>query len=238
MDPGGTMITLRPAGARGHFDFGWLDTRHTFSFGEYFDPEHTQFHALRVINEDRVQPGKGFGTHGHRDMEILTWVLSGALEHRDSLGTHGVIRPGEAQVMSAGSGIRHSEFNASASELVHFLQIWILPGERGLTPRYDQVAFSEDSLRNQLRLIASPDAADGSVKLFQDVRIYAARLDAGHDVQAVVPPGRAGFLQVAKGSVTLNGTAMNVGDAARIEGEPSLTVVAGSSAEILLFDLA
>ena len=232
------MITLRPAEARGHFDFGWLDTHHTFSFGEYFDPEHTQFHALRVINEDRVQPGKGFGTHGHRDMEILTWVLSGALEHRDSLGTHGVIRPGEAQVMSAGTGIRHSEFNASASELVHFLQIWILPGERGLAPRYDQVAFSEDSLRNQLRLIASPDAAEGSVKLFQDVRIYAARLDAGREVQAAIPTGRAGFLQVAKGSVTLNGTAMTAGDAARIEGEPALTVAAGSPAEVLFFDLA
>lgn len=232
------MITLRPAGARGHFDFGWLDTRHTFSFGEYFDPEHMQFHALRVINEDRVQPGKGFGTHGHRDMEILTWVLSGTLEHRDSLGTHGVIRPGEAQVMSAGTGIRHSEFNPSASEPVHFLQIWILPGEPGLAPRYDQVAFSEDSLQNQLRLIASPDAADGSVKLFQDVRIYAARLDAGREVQAAIPPGRVGFLHVAKGSVTLNGTAMAAGDAARIEGEPSLTVAAGSPAEVLFFDLA
>ncbi|WP_257304238.1 pirin family protein [Geothrix campi] len=232
------MITLRSAGARGHFDFGWLDTRHTFSFGEYFDPDHQQFHALRVLNEDRVQPGKGFGTHGHRDMEILTWVLSGALEHRDSLGTHGVIRPGEAQVMSAGTGIRHSEFNASATEPVHFLQIWILPERQGLTPRYDQVAFPESELRNRLRLIASPDGAEGSVKVFQDVKVFAARLEAGREVQAAVPTGRAGFLQVAKGAVTLNGTAMNAGDAARIEGEPSFTVVADSFSEVLFFDLA
>lgn len=232
------MITLRPAGARGHFDFGWLDTRHTFSFGEYFDPDHQQFHALRVLNEDQVQPGKGFGTHGHRDMEILTWVLSGALEHRDSLGTHGVIRPGEAQVMSAGTGIRHSEFNASAVEPVHFLQIWLLPDRQGLTPRYDQVAFPETDLQNRLRLIASPDGAEGSVKLFQDVKVFAARLEAGREVQASLPPGRAGFLHVAKGSVTLNGTAMNAGDAARIEGEPALALAAGSPSEILFFDLA
>ena len=232
------MITLRPAGSRGHMDFGWLDTHHTFSFGEYFDPDHTQFRALRVLNEDRVKPGKGFGTHGHRDMEILTWVLSGALEHRDSLGTHGVIRPGEAQVMSAGTGIRHSEFNASASEAVHFLQIWIVPERQGLAPRYDQVAFPGPELENRLRLIASPDGAEGSVKLFQDVKVFAARLDPGREVQAAVPAGRAGFLHVAKGTVTLNGTAMNAGDAARIEGEPSLTVAAGSPAEVLFFDLA
>ena len=232
------MITLRSAGARGHFDFGWLDTHHTFSFGEYFDPEHTQFRALRVLNEDRVQPGKGFGTHGHRDMEILTWVLSGALEHRDSLGTHGVIRPGEAQVMSAGTGIRHSEFNASAAEPVHFLQIWILPERQGLAPRYDQVAFPEADLGNSLRLIASRDGAEGSVKLFQDVKVFAARLDAGREVQAAIPAGRAGFLQVARGSVSLNGIELNAGDAARIEGEPSITIAAGSPSEILFFDLA
>lgn len=232
------MITLRPAESRGHFDFGWLDTQHTFSFGDYFDPEYTQFRALRVLNEDRVQPGKGFGTHGHRDMEILTWVLSGALEHRDSLGTHGVIRPGEAQVMSAGTGIRHSEFNASATEPVHFLQIWILPERQGLAPRYDQVAYQEADLRNRLRLVASPDGADGSVRLFQDVKVFAARLDEGRGVEVAVPPGRAGFLQVAAGSVTLQGRPLNAGDAARIEGEPSLRVVAGAPAEILFFDLA
>ena len=232
------MITLRPAGARGHFDFGWLDTRHTFSFGEYFDPEHTQFRALRVLNEDRVKPGKGFGTHGHRDMEILTWVLSGALEHRDSLGTHGVIRPGEAQVMSAGTGIRHSEFNASEAEPVHFLQIWILPERQGLPPRYDQVAFPEADLRNRLRLIASPDGAEGSVKVVQDVKVSAARLDAGAEVRAEIPGGRAGFLQVARGAVTLNGHSLNEGDAARIEGEPAVSITATSPVEVLFFDLA
>jgi quercetin 2,3-dioxygenase len=232
------MITLRPAESRGHFDFGWLDTRHTFSFGEYFDPEHEQFRTLRVLNEDRVQPGKGFGTHGHRDMEILTWVLSGALEHRDSLGTHGIIRPGEAQVMSAGTGIRHSEFNASATEPVHFLQIWILPERQGLAPRYDQVAFTDSDLRNRLRLIASPEGLEGSVKLSQDVKVFVARLDAGLEAQSVVATGRAGFLQVVKGSVSLNGTTMQAGDGARIEGEPSIKVVAGAPSEVLFFDLA
>jgi hypothetical protein len=232
------MITLRPAAERGHFDFGWLDTHHTFSFGDYFDPAQESFRSLRVLNEDRVQAGKGFGTHGHRDMEILTWVLAGALEHQDSLGTHGVIRPGEAQVMSAGTGIRHSEFNASATEAVHFLQIWLLPERQGLTPRYEQVAFPEVELRNQLRLIASPDGAEGSVKLFQDVRIFAARLEAGREVRAALPPGRSGFLQVASGSVALDGLAMNAGDGARIEGVLSLSVVSGAPSEILFFDLA
>ena len=232
------MITLRSAGSRGHFDFGWLDTRHTFSFGEYFDPEHTQFHALRVLNEDQLQPARGFGTHGHRNMEILTWVLSGALEHKDSLGTRGVIRPGEAQVMSAGTGIRHSEFNASDAEPVHFLQIWILPERQGLAPRYDQVAFPEAELRNRLRLIASPDGAEGSVKLFQDVKVSVARLDAGREVMAPIPAGRAGFLQVAAGTVSLNGQPMHAGDGARIEGEPTITVAASSPSEVLFFDLA
>ncbi len=232
------MLTLRPAADRGHFDFGWLDTQHTFSFGDYFDPAQESFRSLRVLNEDRVQAGKGFGTHGHRDMEILTWVLSGALEHKDSLGTHGVIRPGEAQVMSAGTGIRHSEFNASATEPVHFLQIWLLPERQGLTPRYDQVAFPEHELRNQLRLIACPDGAQGSVKLFQDVNIFAARLDAGRELQAALLPGRAGYLQVASGSLSLNGLAMNAGDGARIEGVPSLSIVSGGPSEVLFFDLA
>ena len=232
------MITLRPAQSRGHFDFGWLDTHHTFSFGDYFDPEHEQFRVLRVLNEDRVRPGQGFGTHGHRDMEILTWVLSGSLEHRDNLGTHGIIRPGEAQVMSAGTGIRHSEFNASGTEEVHFLQIWILPERQGLAPRYDQVTFPDEDLRNRLCLVASPDGAEDSVRLFQDVRVFAARLDAGREGQALIPSGRAGFLQVATGSVSLNGIALQAGDGARIEKEPSFRVVAGSPSEILFFDLA
>ncbi|WLT33371.1 pirin family protein [Geothrix sp. PMB-07] len=231
------MITLRPAGSRGHFDFGWLDTHHTFSFGEYYDPAHEQFHALRVLNEDRVRPGKGFGTHGHRDMEILTWVLSGALEHRDSLGTHGVIRPGEAQVMSAGTGIRHSEFNASDTEPVHFLQIWMLPERAGLAPRYDQKAFQDEDLRNAFRLIASREGADGAVQVFQDVKVYVARLDPGHETQAPLPPGRAGFMQVASGALTLNGQAMAAGDGARVEEESAPVIRATSPAEVLFFDL-
>ena len=206
------MITHRAAGERGHFDFGWLDTFHTFSFGDYFDPEQTQFRSLRVLNEDRVAPGQGFGTHGHRDMEILTWVLSGALAHEDSLGSKGVLRPGEAQVMSAGTGIRHSEFNGSSVEPVHFLQIWILPERQGLAPRYGQVAFSDADLRN--------------------------RLDAGREVQPALAPGRCGFLQVATGSLRLNRQLMHAGDSARIEGEAGLSVVADSPAECLFFDLA
>jgi len=232
------MITLRRSGDRGHFDFGWLDTRHTFSFGDYLDPEHMGFRSLRVINEDRVQPAKGFGTHGHRDMEILTWVLSGALEHRDSLGTHGVIRPGEAQVMSAGTGIRHSEFNASEAEPVHFLQIWILPERPGLTPRYGQVAFPDGDLRNRLQLIASPDGAEGSVTVFQDVRISVARLDPGREVPLALAPGRAGYLQVATGSVVLDGLTLHAGDGARIEGEEVLALAAAGPSEVLFFDLA
>jgi len=232
------MITLRRAEDRGNFDFGWLDTRHTFSFGEYLDPEHMGFRSLRVINEDRVQPAKGFGTHGHRDMEILTWVLSGALEHRDSLGTHGVIRPGEAQIMSAGTGIRHSEFNASSTDPVHFLQIWILPERSGLEPRYDQVAFPETELRNRLCLIASADGAEGSVKLFQDARIFAARLDAGREVQIPLRPGRSGYLQVTAGSLTLDGAFLEAGDGARIEDAASFAIIAQSPSELLFFDLA
>jgi quercetin 2,3-dioxygenase len=232
------MITLRSAEARGHFDFGWLDTHHTFSFGDYYDPAHEQFHALRVLNEDRVAPGQGFGTHGHQDMEILTWVLSGALEHKDSLGTHGVIRPGEAQVMSAGTGIHHSEFNASAVEPVHFLQIWMLPERKGLTPRYNQVGFEDGALRNRLGLIASHKGTNGSVKIFQDLNIYAGRLDEGHSVEIALRSGRSGFLQVAFGSMNLNGLTMHSGDGARVEREPSLTIGAVSAAEFLFFDLA
>ena len=232
------MIRVRKAEDRGRFDFGWLDTRHTFSFGDYLDSDHMGFHSLRVINEDRVKPDKGFGTHGHRDMEILTWVLAGALEHRDSLGTHGVIRPGEAQVMSAGTGIRHSEFNASGFDVVHFLQIWILPERNGLTPRYDQQAFTDADLRNRLRLIASPDGSEGSVKLFQDVRVFAARLDAGREIPARLGPGRAGYLQVAGGSVALDGQILHAGDGARIEGELDLSLAAAAPSEVLFFDLA
>ncbi|WP_306592032.1 pirin family protein [Geothrix sp. 21YS21S-4] len=232
------MITLRRAQDRGHFDFGWLDTRHTFSFGEYFDPEHSGFRALRVLNEDRVQPGKGFGTHSHRDMEILTWVISGALAHGDSLGTRGVIRPGEVQLMSAGTGIRHSETNPSDAEPVHFLQIWIVPASEGLPPRYDQKMFPEADLKNRLRLIAGPEAEEGAAKVVQDVKIYAARLDPGAEVRADLAAGRAGFLHVASGTVSLQGAALRAGDGARIEGEPSVAVIGETAAEILFFDLA
>jgi redox-sensitive bicupin YhaK (pirin superfamily) len=232
------MITNRPSELRGHFNFGWLDTRHTFSFGGYVDPLEMGFKALRVLNEDRVQPGRGFGTHGHQDMEILTWVLAGALEHRDSLGTHGVIRPGEAQVMSAGTGIRHSEFNASGSEPVHFLQIWILPEKAGLAPRYDQKSFEDSALRNRLQQIACRSESLNSVQMFQDIIVYASRLDAGQEVQPTLAPGRSGYLHLATGSIQLNGHPMQPGDGARIEGESRLRVEALEPAEILFFDLA
>ncbi|MBL0212214.1 MAG: pirin family protein [Holophagaceae bacterium] len=231
------MLTLRRSGDRGHFDFGWLDTRHTFSFGEYFDPAHHQFHALRVINEDRVTPGAGFGTHGHKDMEILTWVLEGALEHQDSLGTKGIIRPGEAQIMSAGTGIRHSEFNSSKSESVHFLQIWVLPEAKDLSPRYDQVAFPDERFRNTWGLLASRDGAEGSVVVFQDLKVHVSRLDAGVQLVRDLDPGRVGWLHVAKGSVLANGQTLKAGDALALESESKLVVEADDSNEILFFDL-
>lgn len=232
------MITLRPAESRGRFDFGWLDTHHTFSFGNYFDPEQTQFRSLRVLNEDRVQPGKGFGTHGHRDMEILTWVLSGALEHRDSLGTHGVIRPGEAQIMSAGTGIRHSEFNASATEPVHFLQIWLLPERAGLPPRYDQAALPSSEATGRWRLLASPDARDGSLRIFQDALVWSARLEAGQSLEAPLPAGRYGYLHVAMGAATAAGQRLGAGDALKFTDEAAPTLRAEAAAEVIFFDLA
>jgi len=231
------MLTLRRSEVRGHFDFGWLDTRHTFSFGEYSDPAHHQFRALRVINEDVVAPGQGFGTHGHKDMEILTWVLEGALEHQDSLGTKGIIRPGEAQVMSAGTGIRHSEYNASKSEPVHFLQIWMLPEARDLKPRYDQVAFPDDRFRNTWGLIASRDGGDDSVKVFQGLKIHVARLDAGAQLARELEPSRFGWLHVAKGSVLANGQALKAGDSLALEAESRLGLEATESSEVIYFDL-
>ncbi len=231
------MLTLRRSEDRGHFDFGWLDTRHTFSFGEYSDPAHHQFRSLRVINEDRVAPGAGFGTHGHKDMEILTWVLEGGLEHQDSLGTMGVIRPGEAQIMSAGTGIRHSEFNASKTEPVHFMQIWILPEAQGLEPRYDQVAFPDERFRNTWGLIAGRDGAEGSVVVFQDLKIHLARLDAGAQLTRDLDSARFGWFHVAKGSVVVNGQAVMAGDALALVAESRLDVKASESSEILFFDL-
>ncbi len=231
------MLTLRPSEARGHFDFGWLDTRHTFSFGDYFEEGHHNFRALRVLNEDRVRPGQGFGTHGHRDMEILTWVLEGGLAHKDSLGSSGVIRPGEAQAMSAGTGIQHSEFNASATEPVHFLQIWVIPDRKGLPPRYQQLAFEDAALRNKLGLIASQDGRENSVQMSQDVSVSVARLDPGASVKHAFEAGRGGWLHVARGSVKANGVELHAGDGLALEEEAALEVTAFEVGEILLFDL-
>ena len=232
------MIELRKANERGHANHGWLDTWHSFSFADYHDPAHVSFGPLRVINEDRVQPGAGFPTHGHRDMEILTWVLEGALEHRDSTGAGGVIAPGEIQRMSAGTGIRHSEFNHSSSEPVRFLQIWISPERRGLEPGYEQRRFEDAELGGGLRLIAAPDAPDRAVKIHQDARVYAARLADGDQVTHPVAPGRHAWVQVARGAVALNGLALVEGDGAAVSDETELRIAARQPAELLLFDLA
>jgi len=230
------MIQLRKAQDRGHANHGWLDSWHTFSFADYHDPRHMGFSALRVINEDRVSPGEGFPTHPHRDMEIITYVLEGALEHKDSLGTGSVILPGEIQRMSAGTGIRHSEFNHSQSEPVHFLQIWILPSSQGVKPGYEQKRIDIAELNNNLRLVASPDGRDGSVTIQQDTRLYTARLN-NEEVTHALAPGRHAWLQVARGAVRINGTMLQAGDGAGIENEPSLQLAADGSAEVLLFDL-
>jgi redox-sensitive bicupin YhaK (pirin superfamily) len=235
---GGAMITIRKREERGHFDFGWLDTRHSFSFGDYRDPAHDRFRALRVLNEDRVQPGQGFGTHGHKDMEILTWVLSGTLAHEDSSGNVGTLEPGDAQRMTAGSGIRHSEFNGSQSEVVHFLQIWILPETSGLAPDYRQTRFPAAERHNRLRLIASRGRQDGSLAWNQDVALHATLLDPGAAVELPLAPGRAGWVQVASGSVEVQGVLLQAGDAAALEQEPMVRIHAITAAELLVFDLA
>lgn len=232
-----TALTLRRAGERGHLNFGWLDTSHTFSFGSYHDPRHMGFRVLRVINEDRVIPGQGFPTHPHRDMEIITYVLEGALEHRDSMGNGSVIRPGEVQRMSAGTGVTHSEYNASRSEGVHFLQIWILPEARGLEPGYEQKAFSAEEKRGKLRLVASRDGAEGSVKLNQDAKLYATLLEQGEELSFTIEPGRHAWVHVARGKAQLNGRAMAAGDGASASGEGRLLLRGEQGAEILLFDL-
>jgi len=232
-----TMIRRRPANERGHFDHGWLDTFHTFSFGEYFDPAHSSFRSLRVMNEDRVAPGQGFGMHGHRDMEIVTLVLSGALEHRDSLGNGEVLRPGELQRMTAGTGIRHSEFNPSATEPVHLYQIWITPEQPGLTPSYDQRAFDDFGHRGFFQLVASPDGSDGSLKVHQDVRLWRAQLDPGRELTYEPRPQRHIWLQVMTGQVELNGMPMSSGDGAAISDEAKLGIRSSISSELLLFDM-
>lgn len=238
------MITLRRSAERGHFDHGWLETRHTFSFAGYQDAAHMGFRHLRVINEDVVQPGQGFGTHPHRDMEIVTYILDGALEHRDSMGNTGVIGAGEVQRMTAGTGVTHSEYNASSTEPVHLLQIWIIPAEMGLTPSYEQRtvvdsgAGSDESASAPLQLVASPNPEDGSQLIHQDVRLYAVMLGAGSRTQIALLPGRHAWLQVTRGGFTLNGVELAQGDGAAVSDETTLDLQARGDAEALLFDLA
>jgi redox-sensitive bicupin YhaK (pirin superfamily) len=231
------MISYRRAAERGHAQHGWLDSFHSFSFADYYDPEHMGFGPLRVINEDRVQPGMGFGTHGHRDMEILSYVLEGELSHRDNMGNGSIIVPGDVQRMSAGRGVLHSEFNPSPDFPVHFLQIWIEPAARGIRPSYEQKRFDAPAKRGRLALIASPDGANGSVTLHQDARVYAALVDGSERVAHDIAAGRRGYVHVARGRVQLNGTALDAGDAARLEGPASVTLDGGDDAEVLVFDL-
>jgi redox-sensitive bicupin YhaK (pirin superfamily) len=231
------MIVKRPAAERGHFDHGWLDTSHTFSFSDYHDPAHMGFRALRVINEDRVAAGQGFGAHSHRDMEIITYVLDGALAHADSIGNRSTIVPGDVQRMSAGTGITHSEFNARPDEPVHFLQIWLLPDRRGLAPGYEQKAVPESEERGVLRLVAARDGRDGTVTIHQDVDLYASRLEPGERVKHALADGRHAWLQMVRGRIELNGTPLAAGDGAAVSGESALEMVAQDSAHFLLFDL-
>jgi redox-sensitive bicupin YhaK (pirin superfamily) len=231
------MLQIRKAGQRGRANFGWLDSRHTFSFGEYHDPAQQGFSDLLVINDDRVAPKQGFGTHPHRDMEIFSYVLEGALEHKDSMGTGSVIRPGDVQVMSAGTGVRHSEFNPSADAPVHFLQIWIVPAQRGATPRYQQAHFAAAGKRGRLQQILSSDGADGSLQIRQDARVYAGLFDGAESALLPLEPGRNAYVHVARGSVVVNGQRLDEGDGARLRGEARLELAAGRDAEVLVFDL-
>ncbi|MDX6384529.1 MAG: quercetin 2,3-dioxygenase [Blastocatellia bacterium] len=232
------MITIRRSEDRGHFDLGWLDTYHTFSFDQYYDPAHLRFGSLRVINEDRVQPAKGFPTHSHRDMEIITYILVGALEHRDSMGNGSVIRPGDVQRMSAGTGVAHSEFNPSQAEPVHLLQIWILPESQNLSPSYEEKHFSDDERSGRLRLIASKDGREGSVTIHQDAQLYATLLEGGTSVVHTLEEKRSAWLQVARGTIRLNEVELKQGDGAGVRNESELTITAHDQAELLLFDLA
>jgi redox-sensitive bicupin YhaK (pirin superfamily) len=232
------MITIRKSDDRGHFNFGWLDTYHTFSFDQYFDPAHMHFRSLRVINEDRVQPGHGFPTHSHRDMEIITYILSGVLEHRDSMGNGSVIRPGDVQRMSAGTGVSHSEFNPSDTETVHLLQIWILPARRDLSPSYEEKAFRDEELRGRLRVITANDGREGAVTIHQDAQVHATILEAGKTVVHSLAEDRYAWLQVARGRVSLNEVELKQGDGAAVSNESELTIAAHDQSEVLLFDLA
>jgi redox-sensitive bicupin YhaK (pirin superfamily) len=231
------MLKIRPAKERGAANHGWLDSRHTFSFADYYDPEFMGFGPLRVINEDRVQPGQGFGTHSHRDMEIISYVLEGALAHKDSIGNGSVIRPGAVQRMSAGTGVEHSEFNASKTEPVHFLQIWIKPERDRMRPSYEERTYADDEKRGRLRLVAARDGRDGAVVVHQDVDLYAALLRSGETVTHKLRPGRKIWFQVARGSVSVNGTQLGAGDGAAIADEERVEINAAGDAEILLFDM-
>ena len=231
------MISVRKSKERGHFEHGWLDTYHTFSFDQYYDPRYMGFRSLRVINEDFVAPGRGFPTHGHRDMEIITYILEGALKHEDSMGNGSVIRPGDVQRMTAGTGVRHSEKNASNAERVHLLQIWILPNAEDLTPGYEQKAFSEAERRGRLRLIASGDGREDSVRLNQDVSLFASILEADETAERTMDPTRYAWIQVARGSVIVNGENAEQGDGVVVVAEPTLNIQAQQPSEILLFDL-
>ena len=231
------MIEFRKADHRGLADHGWLKSRHSFSFGHYHDPKQQGFSDLLVINDDRVDPGQGFGTHPHRDMEIFSYVLEGALEHRDSMGTGSVIRPGDVQMMSAGTGVRHSEFNPSATEGVHFLQIWLVPGVRGATPRYQQQHFSEADKRGRLRLIISPEGDEGSLKVHQDARVYAGLFDGAESATLEIAPDRHVYVHLARGTLEVNGERFYAGDGARIRHPHTLSFAQGEQAEVLVFDL-
>jgi hypothetical protein len=232
------MMTVRRADDRGHADHGWLNSRHTFSFADYMDPKHMGFRSLRVINDDRVSPGRGFGTHPHRDMEIVSYVLEGSLEHKDSMGTGSVIRPGDVQRMSAGTGVMHSEFNGSKTEPVHFLQIWIQPSQRGIAPGYEQKNFSGDDKRGRLRLVASPDGRDGSVTIHADARLYAGTFDKGERAELSILAGRYAWVHVARGRVKVNGQDLGEGDGAEISEEKTVALEGIDGSEALVFDLA
>lgn len=231
-------MDIRRASDRGFADHGWLRSFHSFSFAAYFDPEHVEFGALRVINEDRVAPGKGFGTHAHRDMEIITYVLDGQLEHKDSIGTGSIIEPGDVQRMSAGTGVRHSEFNPSPAEPVHFLQIWIQPDQLGIAPSYEQKRFDSDAKRGRLRLIASPDGRESSVTVHQNAFVYSALLDRDERAEHTLAPGRRAYVHVARGSITVNGVSLEAGDAAKLTDASAVKLERGENAEVLLFDLS
>jgi redox-sensitive bicupin YhaK (pirin superfamily) len=231
------MLEVRRSKERGHADHGWLESYHSFSFADYFDPDQVEFGPLRVINEDRVQPGQGFGTHAHRDMEIISYVLEGALEHKDSMGNGSTIRPGDVQRMSAGRGVRHSEHNASRDELVHFLQIWITPSQLGIQPGYEQKRFETPERRGKLRLIASPDAAQGSVRIHQDARVYAGLFDGTEQARLAIGTGRRVYLQVARGEIIANGELLKAGDGLKATDVRAIDLTGGRGAEVLVFDL-